>query len=515
MARQAIIYTRVSTDDQKVNGFSLQDQERSLKAHCRRENIEIAAHYQEDHSAKDFNRPAFQRMLSDVKEKRVKADLFLCVRWDRFSRSFEESLQMIRLFTKLGLQLKFIEGGDYDLAIPENKLIQVVLMALPQIENERRGLNTKVGMRQANREGRWTGISPKGYSWERHDDKSWLVPDENAIFIREAFSEIAKGIYSVQEVRKALNKKGMVCSKNQFYRILRNPVYMGKIKISAWRDEPEVIVEGLHDALITKELFDKVQSIMDGRKPKNTAKSKLNESLPLRGHLVCRICGGSLTGSASRSKNGVRHFYYHCNKGCKERFRADVANELFQSYLKSFQVPEEVLLLYYHILRDMFKHDDTDREQEIERLKSKVEGYQSKIHSVEDKYFDNAIDKATYDDARRRYKESINSLETKIKELQFQDSNFLNYAGYGLSLLGNLEGYYKQAAIEVKSKIVCSIFPGKLIFAEKKYRTPQVNKVLSLITSNNNHLGIPKKQKAANFDSLHLMASPGGIEPPL
>jgi hypothetical protein len=38
--------------------------------------------------------------------------------------------------------------------------------------------------------------------------------------------------------------QGLVCSKNQFYRILRNPVYIGKIIIKAWRDDPEVIVDG-------------------------------------------------------------------------------------------------------------------------------------------------------------------------------------------------------------------------------------------------------------------------------
>lgn len=87
----------------------------------------------------------------------------------------------------------------------------------------------------------------------------------------------------------------------------------------------------------------------------------------------------------------------------------------------------------------------------------------------------------------------------KIKALHFQDSNFLKYVGYGLSLLGNLEGYYNQAAIEIKSKIVSSIFPENLIFEEKKYRTPQVNKVLSLITSNIKHLSIHKKQKLSSL----------------
>jgi len=226
--------------------------------------------------------------------------------------------------------------------------------------------------------------------------------------------------------------------------------------------------------------------------------------------LICRICSGNLTGSGSRSKTGARHFYYHCNKGCKERFRADVANEIFESYLKSFKIPEEVLALYYHILKDVFKRGDTDREQEIQKFESQIESFQNRINNALDKFVDKELDRQTYDQATKRYKEKINSLEFKIKELQFQDSNFMKYTNYGLSLLGDLDRYYQQAAIEVKSKIVSSIFPENLIFEETKYRTPKVNEVLALITSNIKNLGITKKQKAAKIDSLHLMASPGG-----
>ena len=89
----------------------------------------------------------------------------------------------------------------------------------------------------------------------------------------------------------------------------------------------------------------------------------------------------------------------------------------------------------------------------------------------------------------------------------------MKYTNYGLSLLGDLDRYYKKAAIEVKSKIVSSMFPEKLIFEEKKYRTLKVNEVLSLITSNINELGIPKMEKAAKNDSLYHMAGPTGLEP--
>ena len=64
---EVVIYTRVSTEDQKDNGFSLQAQELSLRKHCEREGKIILQHYQDDYSGKNFERPSFQRFISDLK----------------------------------------------------------------------------------------------------------------------------------------------------------------------------------------------------------------------------------------------------------------------------------------------------------------------------------------------------------------------------------------------------------------------------------------------------------------
>ncbi|MBD3338064.1 MAG: hypothetical protein GF353_03075, partial [Candidatus Lokiarchaeota archaeon] len=365
MARRAIIYSRVSTDDQKENGFSLQDQENRLRRYCRDNDIEVVKHYQDDCSAKNFNRPSFQRMLKEVKDKEVKADLFICVRWDRFSRNLEKSMEMFRVFKKLKLEIKIVDEGDYNDEVPENKLFRIVNMLIPEIDNDRRGLNTTRGMRQATKEGRWMGSAPVGYKRDTIGDKRRIVPGDKAELIREAFQEFSKGIYKVEELRHKMYKKGLKISESHFHRILRNPVYTGKIRIKEWRDEPEELVRGLHEPLVSEEVFDEVQWILQGRKRKMKKFSKHSIMLPLRGHLVCRICENNLTGSGSRSKTGKKHYYYHCNCGCGERFRADEANALFLDYLRSFQIRDEILILYYKILKDVFQKDDIDRGKEI------------------------------------------------------------------------------------------------------------------------------------------------------
>ena len=511
--KKAVIYTRVSTEDQKENGFSLQEQESRLRRYCSREIIEIVAHYQDDHSAKNFNRPAFQQMLADLKEKRVTTNLFLCIRMDRFSRNLQESLKMIQVLKKLGLEFRVVEGGNFDLETPENLIPFILNMLLPQVENERRGLNTKRGMRQAQREGRWTGTAPNGYQWYRENDKSLLVLNEKAKLVRLAFEEFAKGIYTLEEIRRKLVKKGLKSSRSQFSRLIRNPVYIGKIKIERWKDEPEEIVIGLHKPLINEELFNEVQNILEGRIKKTKIRSRRDERLPLRGFLECKICGGNLTGSASRSRTGARHFYYHCQKGCRERFRADEANGQFVSFLGGFKVPDEVLTLYYHVMEDVFKRDDAQRQNEINTLESQINKLRERINGVEDKFIDNLIDDETYKKAKARYEQNISELLKRKAELESRDSNFFKYVNYGFSLLKDLPEYYLKANIEIKQKLISSIFAEKLVFEDKKYRTSQINEVLALLTSNINHLGIPENNKAIKNDGLLHSASPRGIEP--
>ncbi len=515
MARKAIIYTRVSTEEQKKQGYSLGEQRYRMAQYCLKNNIEIVAHYEDDYSAKTFKRPAIKKMLEDIRTKKVEANLFLCSRWDRYSRGYRDSLEFEDNLKKFGIDLKIVEWMELDPRIPENKLIEHLFRLWPEIENERRGINTKAGMRQANREGRWTAKPPKGYKLERIDNKSYLVPNEDSVFIYEIFTEFAKGIYSVEELRKIMINKGFNCSKTHFHNLLKHYAYIGKILIPEWFDEPEEIVNGLHDAIVPEEIFYRVQSIISERKPRKKPKSKHSDKLPLRGHLQCSICGKKLTGSPSRSKTGARHFYYHCRNDCKERFRADTANGEFLRYLKSFKIRDEVLVLYYKILEDVFNRDEVSRDKEVEKITKHINLFKNRIISVGNKYSDGEIDVQEFRRFESRFLEKIRELNNRIAELSMQDSNYLKYIKYSFSLLGDLEGYYKRANVEVKDKLVSSIFPEKLIYEEEKYRTPKVNAVLSLLTNNINELGEIKNKKAVKNDSLFALASPGGVEPPL
>jgi site-specific DNA recombinase len=87
--RKADLYIRVSTDEQANKGYSQRDQEDRLRKYCELKSISIRNIYVEDHSAKSFNRPEWQKYLSNLRKlKNSKVGtLLLFTKWDRFSRN--------------------------------------------------------------------------------------------------------------------------------------------------------------------------------------------------------------------------------------------------------------------------------------------------------------------------------------------------------------------------------------------------------------------------------------------
>lgn len=80
------LYIRVSTDQQADKGYSQRNQEEVLRRYCDMNYIQVRKVVYEDHSAKTFNRPAWSKLLADLRKSKGKSDLIIFTKWDRFSR---------------------------------------------------------------------------------------------------------------------------------------------------------------------------------------------------------------------------------------------------------------------------------------------------------------------------------------------------------------------------------------------------------------------------------------------
>lgn len=371
--RKAILYIRVSTDEQAEKGNSLRHQEERLRQHCALNNIEVVGFYKEDHSAKTFERPEFKKLLDFLKRNKNVADTLLFLKWDRFSRNAPEAYAMIAKLQKYNVEPQAMEQ-PLDLSVPENKIMLAIYLTAPEVENDRRALNIIAGMRRAIKDGRFMGHAPYGYKHSRTEqNKPCIVPGKDAKLVQFAFAEMATGLYHIEEMRRIVAKKGLRIPRTRFWAMLRNPFYIGKVVVPAYKDEPEEVIKGQQEPLVSERLFFEVQEVLEGRKRKDLPTNRCQkEELMLRGFLTCSKCGRRLTGSASRNRHGVKYYYYHCKDECKERYRADTTHETFLSLIENISGNDKALKYLELIITETYRKDGQDKAAELQKVTKEI-----------------------------------------------------------------------------------------------------------------------------------------------
>jgi DNA invertase Pin-like site-specific DNA recombinase/tetratricopeptide (TPR) repeat protein/predicted RNA-binding Zn-ribbon protein involved in translation (DUF1610 family) len=498
--KKAILMSRVSTDEQ-ARGYSLDVQEETLKRYCENHDIEIVDIYREDHSAKNFNRPEFRRLLAYAKANSGKIDYLLFTSWDRFSRNTADAYEMMRKLNEIGIEPQAIEQ-PIDFSIPETKAMLAIYLELPEIDNDRRSIKIKSGIRGAWKAGRWTHHAPRGYKNSRDEqNKPLLVPNEEAKHVKYIFQEVSKGKLQA-DLRVELRSRGFEISKGGLSKLLRNPLYMGKVFVPAETGQLAYLADGVHESLISEKVFNKVQVVINIRieKRKQPKVTRKREELPLRGYLICPNCGLNLTGSASRSRNKTRHFYYHCNHCGKVRVRANHLNSVFEKILGELKFKQEVQELYLEIIKQLFDSGEATRNQTIIELSKQIDQQDQRLQNIQNLLVDNKIGHEDYDKMKSRFEDIKKQFLLKLRQIKSVRSNFEKYLQSAINLLGNLEKYYHTADVEVKQQLIGSIFPEKLVFVDGKVRTTRINEVLRLILVNDKgYRNMKKGQLTSNL----------------
>lgn len=477
---KAFLYIRVSTDEQAEKGYSQRSQEEVLRRYCDFNNIDPIGTYIEDFSAKTFARPAFTSLLKELKHRKHTGAIILFTKWDRFSRNAADAYSMISTLRKLGVEPQAVEQ-PINLDIPENKIMLAFYLASPEVENDRRSLNIFFGMRRAKKEGRWLRKAPKGYNnILTPDGKKMIAPDPQCEeIIKYIFSELAKKTYSIDSVFKEARLRGFKCSQNYFYRLVRNPVYCGKIVVPAYKDEPEILVPGLHSAIISEDLFYRTQEALDNKKSSYTYIVG-NELFPLRGFLLCPSCGKNLTASTSTGKTG-KHSYYHCSSPCRVRFRARDVNEELVSELRFLQPKKEILELYRSVVADVFSRSGENGRREIKNLTKQVKQLAERRDKALDLLLQEKIDSSDFDKIRKESEQKTAILEGKLSSFTQVKPDLEEKMNKAIYFMNNLEQLYVKSSVLKKRQIISSMFPEKLIFTKNGYRTPMLNEAVRLI----------------------------------
>lgn len=258
MERRVAIYTRVSTEDQAKEGFSLEAQLERLRSYCDARGWKIAGEYVDDgYSGRNVKRPAYQRMMQEMD----KWDVLLVMKMDRIhrnSRNFMEMMDSLRKHNK-----EFVSMTEsLDTSTAMGRFVVDIIQRIAQLESEQIGERVYMGMQQKARRGGFLGFNaPFGY---RFQDGRLVTVEEEASIVKEIFNLYLQGS-TLRKIADSLNSRGIRTKKKKKWsiwavrRVLKNPIYTGYLR---WDG---ILRKGEYPWIIEVSLFNKVQRLMRER----------------------------------------------------------------------------------------------------------------------------------------------------------------------------------------------------------------------------------------------------------
>ncbi|MCP4311097.1 MAG: hypothetical protein GY790_07540 [Bacteroidetes bacterium] len=292
-------------------------------------------------------------------------------------------------------------------------------------------------------------------------------------------------------------------------------MYAGVIRVPAYKDEPEQLVNGLHQPLIDRDTFYKIQLVLDVNKNFKQKKKKLNDHLPLRGFLKCSKCGGNLTGSGSVSRTGDKHYYYHCNprKECNERIRVKDAHLAFDDLLQDLMPGNEVAELFRLVLEDQYQSNEQSKYQQLKRIEREIEVLEERQNKLLEKLLDQVISDDLYKTHDSNLRGQLTEKQQQIADLNDHQKDLSDYIEFGVFLLGNLKTLYDSVDVSIQHKLLGSILDEKLEFQNKKYRTPKFKEGFGYIYNNINKLENSRIKKGDSLSKVSRLVAGVGLEP--
>lgn len=328
MAEQIVArcYMRVSTEEQAQSGYSLAAQREKLELFAQLQGYVIGGWYRDDGvSAKDLNRPEFQRMMAEA----GRGDVILVYKLDRLTRSVRDLDELLRRFEQDGLHFRSVTE-QFDTTTATGRLMIRMVGEFAQWERETIAERTAFGKRKKIASGEWGGGRPPfGYTLAPSDKVKGgrtlmkLVPDpDTAPLVVSIFEKYLAG-HGLRSISTWLNESigarsalGRAFDAIKVGRILQNPMYLGMLQSDAG------LVPSTHQPLVSREVFERVRETFALRK--RMAPRQATGAYALSGVARCGVCGGSICVRTHRRGARAGQYYYACRnytfaRGCGGR----------------------------------------------------------------------------------------------------------------------------------------------------------------------------------------------------
>ena len=316
--KNCAIYTRKSTEEGLDQDFnSLDAQREACAAYITSQRCQgwkaIKAHYDDGgFSGGNMERPALKQLIEDIKAGHVQ--IVVVYKIDRLTRSLMDFSKLVEVFDAHDVTFVSVTQS-FNTTTSMGRLTLNMLLSFAQFEREVTGERIRDKIAASKKKGMWMGgIPPLGYQC---DDKKLIPHPDHKAEVQMIFNEYLKA-GSVRILKRTLDnmrlktpvrlsKKGKayggtIFSRGHLYRILSNPVYIGKIQ------HKDKIHDGQHEGIIDEAIFNTVQEQLKNKTVSKSKSSTQSGDSLLKGLLYDH--DGVIYSPTYTVKKGKRYHYY-------------------------------------------------------------------------------------------------------------------------------------------------------------------------------------------------------------
>lgn len=442
------VYVRVSTDDQRDNGYSIDSQLRMIKEYCEKKDYSIVDVYNDaGHSGKDLMRPEMQRLLTDIKSKKI--DKLIAIKVDRLTRNNYDGFWLLNYCEEHDVKIELILE-PYDVSTANGEMIFGMNLVFGQRERKEIGARTKRAMEEMALEKIHPSKAPYGYIRNKNTGHLEIEPIESQV-VKEIFELCKQGhstrnIATIMHDNNAYLKQGKWLS-DRVYKILTNSIYIGIFEYGKYKRKPQDVlrVENYCEPIIDINTWNATRNVLVKNKHSN-----YGEHIHLFSGLVkCPLCGEIMSSSQSfKYPNGKQKVYYHLrckNTNCKG-YGYHYNTEKIESKLK--RILEELTIFMLSMDNEIITCNST-KSNDVKEIEKAIEKLKMQEKRLVDLYLSSTLDVETINHKNEVIKKEIDKL-TK-KKITLDPDNFS-----------------KEYTIELVKKLDCIEENNKLIFTNIK-----------------------------------------------
>ncbi len=320
---------------------------------------------------------------------------------------------------------------------------------------------------------------------------------------------IGSGLHTKAEVLRIVTEMGLRTTRNNgplppqtFVEMLKKPVYCGWVCPPSLRD---LRVKGLHESLVSEELFNRVQDVLNGKRPTVAARKRHNPAFPLKWFVRCAACGTPLTAGFSTGKNKAKKYGHHwCRKkNChavlvsKEKLESD-----FVALLRRLQPDKEAITSFPKIAARVWSQKEGDAAASTKRLLTRLESQKRLKTELLKAKLRSEITQADYQQANTEFTDEITSVEEQLQIIQTGKATLERFVQFSELMLVDIAVAWLKAGAEQRQRVQNLLFSDGVLYSE--------------------HSGFLNTSKPSLFMTLEeistengMLASPTGFEPVL